>query len=122
MKLEKIAYAILICSVLLITANAIALGRIIDTTVAEVTAAEEEDTEKATKAYTELYENFKRKESYIALTVNHGDLMNIEDAFAEIIGAAKADDKESLMIAKSRLIDALGHLKRLSGINIDSIL
>lgn len=122
MKLEKIAYAILICAVVLISINSIVLGRIIDDVTDAVKDGEESDTDLAQEEYTRIYENFKKKESFIALTVNHGDLMSIEDAFAELIGAAKADDKESLMIAKSRLTDALGHLKRLSGINIDSIL
>ena len=122
MKLKKFAYAVLVCTVVLISINAFALGRIIDSVTAAVTEAEEKDTDAAENEYTEIYENFKKKERYISLTVNHNDLMNIENSFAELIGAARADDQESLVIAKSRLIDALGHLKRLSGINLDSIL
>lgn len=122
MKIEKIAYGILICTVVLISINSILLCRTVEDVTKAVTEGEERDTRIAEKEYTEIYDNFKKKESYIALTVNHGDLTSIEDAFAELIGAAKADDTDSLLIAKSRLIDALGHLKRLSGINIDSIL
>lgn len=72
-------------------------------------------------AVTSLYENFQADERYISLTVNHDDLTNIEEAFAEMIGAAKAKDAEQFTITKSRLEDALAHLGRLSGINPDSI-
>ena len=122
MKLKNIAYTILVSTVTLITVNSLVLGRMIDTVTKTVSDAEVDDTTLAETEYTEIYEDFKKKERYISLTVNHNDLMNIENSFAELIGAAKADDKESLIIAKSRLIDALGHLKRLSGINLDSIL
>ena len=122
MKLEKIAYLILGCTIALILTNACILGRMIDKVTDAVSGGEESDTALALEEYTQIYEDFKKKEGYIALTVNHGDLMSIENAFAEIIGAAKANDRESLIIAKSRLIDALGHLRRLSGINFDSIL
>ena len=122
MKLKNIAYTILVSTVTLITVNSLVLGRMIDTVTKAVSDAEVDDTTLAETEYTEIYEAFKKKERYISLTVNHNDLMNIENSFAELIGAAKADDKESLIIAKSRLIDALGHLKRLSGINLDSIL
>ena len=122
MKLKNIAYTILVSTVTLITVNSLVLGRMIDTVTKAVSDAEVDDTTLAETKYTEIYEDFKKKERYISLTVNHNDLMNIENSFAELIGAAKADDKESLIIAKSRLIDALGHLKRLSGINLDSVL
>ena len=72
-------------------------------------------------AYSLCFENYKRREKYIALTVSHSDLGVIEDSFAEIMGAISANDRESLIIAKSRLTEALSHVKRLSGINIDSI-
>ena len=122
MKLKKVAYTILVCTVALITANSLVLGRMIATVTKSVSEAEEVATATAEKEYTEIYEDFKKKERYISLTVNHNDLMTIENSFAELIGAAKANDTQSLLIAKSRLIDALEHLKRLSGINLDSIL
>ena len=72
--------------------------------------------------YERLYKDFKKKEQYISLTVNHEDLTDVESSFSEIVGAAKANDEEAFLTIKSRLIDALDHLRRLSGINIDSIL
>jgi hypothetical protein len=59
---------------------------------------------------------------FFAITVSHDDLTNIEGCFYEILGAAEANDDDALKIAKSRLIGSLSHLKRLSAINIDSIL
>ncbi len=71
--------------------------------------------------YERLYENFCKWQKFISLTVSHEDLSDIEKDFAEILGAARADDRESLIIAKSRLIMTLTHLRRLSGVNPDSI-
>ena len=71
--------------------------------------------------YYEIFEDYIKRQRFIGLTVSHEDLTNIECEFYEILGAIEAEDEESLIIAKSRLIGALSHLKRLSGINADSI-
>ncbi len=122
MKLVKIAYTIFFTTLILVTLNSVILRSLITDTIRMVEDAEEEDTKKAVGEYSQIYENFKRKETYIAITVNHEDMTNIEDAFSEVVGAAEAGDREGMIIAKNRLTDALRHLKRLSGINIDSIL
>lgn len=122
MKIIKIAYAIFFVTLVLVVTNSLILRSIIEETVCALDGATEENMESAVSEYGYIYKNFKRKETYIAITVNHEDLTNIESSFAEVIGAAKANDRESLIIAKNRLTDALRHLKRLSGINIDSIL
>ena len=75
-----------------------------------------------TGAYYSVAEKFQKHERYISLTVSHDDLTNIEEGFAELIGAANAKDEERLVAVKSRLKDSLEHLGRLSGINLDSIL
>ena len=71
--------------------------------------------------YENVYKNFTKAREYLNFTVPHGDLAKIEDEFCEILGAIEAKDDESLTITKSRLIGSLSHLKRLSGINTDSI-
>ena len=81
----------------------------------------EDNIEKCEKDARELYETFKEKETFISLTVNHEDLTDIENSFAEIIGAAKSGDIDGVITIKSRLISALTHLGRLTGINLDSI-
>ena len=122
MKVVKIAYSILCISLILVVVNSIVLGKVIDSISEMVENADYDDAKEIKKEFEEIYEVFRKKESYIALTVSHDDLTNIEDAFAEVIGAADANDMASVTTAKSRLSDALRHLKRLSGINIDSIL
>jgi hypothetical protein len=81
-----------------------------------------DDTEKLLSVYSEIYDDYRQRQKFLSITVNHEDLTTIETEFEEILGSALADDKENIIIAKSRLIGALEHIRRLSGINIDSIL
>ena len=69
----------------------------------------------------ELFFDFKRREVFLSLTVDHDDLSVIEELFAETVGCLSSGDADGARVAKSRLIDALSHLRRLSGINISSI-
>ena len=71
--------------------------------------------------YSEIHDDFIKKQRFIGLTVSHEDMTNIEEELNEILGAIEAEDRETLIIAKSRLIGSLSHLRRLSGINADSI-
>ena len=77
------------------------------------------DCEKEAKS---IYEKFKKSETYISMTVSHDDLTNIEDSFAELIGYISVGDKDGAEVTKNRLINSLEHLKRLSGINVDSVI
>lgn len=122
MKTVKIAYTILLISLLVVICNSIALKEMITATIEKVNSATIENCQKALLEYEEIYEDFKKKEHFINLTVNHEDLTEVELSFAEIIGAAKANDMDSLITIKSRLQDSLEHLRRLSGINLSSIL
>ena len=79
------------------------------------------DSCQAGDLYEALFEDYRRRERYIALSVSHSDLLGIEDSYAEILGAIEADDLEALIIAKSRIIKALAHIKRLSAVNLDSV-
>ena len=78
--------------------------------------------ENANRMAKELHEEFKANESYIALTVSHEDLTNIEECFAELNGYLAVSDTEGAMIVKYRLISFLGHLRRLVSFNIDTII
>ena len=75
-------------------------------------------TENANKIYTK----YKSEEIFMSLTVSHDDLTNIEDCFVEMIASLDVSDVDGAKIAKSRLINSLEHLRRLSGFNIDSII
>lgn len=66
-------------------------------------------------------EKFMEYERYINITVSHEDLTLIEDLFSQYEAEAK-DESDDAEITKSRLINALTHLRRLSGINIDSVI
>lgn len=121
MKSVRFAYIILFLLCAAVIINSIAVGNIIENLKKEVEAAEENDMFRAENEYEELYKKYKKYEPYVSLTVDHDDLSNLEDGFSEIIGAARADDSAALITAKSRLCDCLSHIKRLSGINIESI-
>lgn len=71
--------------------------------------------------YEEIYADYNRRQFFLGLTVSHSDLSALSGDFAELMGAVKANDEESLIIAKSRLDSSLCYLKRLSSINLDSI-
>lgn len=121
MKTVRVAAVLLVITLLTVIINSWVLKNMIDEITNEVEAAEEENTELAFAEYSEIFEKYKKKSSYISLTVNHEDLTDIENSFAEIIGAARSGDVEGIITIKSRLISALRHLGRLTGINLDSI-
>ncbi len=83
---------------------------------------EESDALLCKSEFERVYESFKRKEKYISITVNHEDLTNIEQSFAEIIGNLSVEDTDGATVIKYRLLDSLEHLRRLSGANLDSII
>ena len=82
----------------------------------------DENIEECEAKMRELYEDFKKRETFISLTVNHEDLTNIEESFSEIIGCLSVGDADGARITKNRLLDSLEHLRRLSGFNIDAII
>lgn len=121
MKAVKIAVILLICSAGFVVANSLALSHIIDDVIfkTENVAQASEDTKEE---YKKIYEELESKLSYISLTVNHEDLTSITEGFAELIGTLEAGDEKTFITVKSRLISSLRHIRRLAGINIDSIL
>lgn len=121
MKIVRLAYALLIVSLLFVATNSFILTNLISETIAEIDDGKDESAELALEKYTRVYENFRDKEKYISLTVNHTDISGVDAAFAEMIGAAEAGDLTSVITIKSRLRDSLDHLIRLCGINFYSI-
>ena len=114
MKSVRIAALILSVTVLAVTANAIAVRWIISEITDDVSRAEAGE-------YAEIFEHFKRVEKYVSLTVDHEDMMNIELAFAELVAMVEEGDEDGVAVTKSRLKYSLEHLRRISGLNIDSI-
>ncbi len=111
------AIALLLIIVSFVTVNTIFLSRIIGDLELKVRGADLTKEE-----FDELYADFVDIRTYLSITVNHEDIATVETEFAEICGALSIKDTESASIAKSRLCGALGHLKRLSGFNIDSVI
>ena len=118
------AVIILIITVGGVTLNTVVLDRMIGEKLvaAEALTISDEAPGASEKAVALAYEDFKRAERYISLTVNHDDLTNIEQLFAELIGHLSVGDTDSARVTKNRLVDALCHLRRLSGFNIDSVI
>lgn len=121
MKEKTIALVVLIFIVGAIAANAVFLDKNISETLNEVnelTLNGENSLENAES----IYAGFKEKETYISITVNHEDLTNIDECFADMIGYLSVGDIDGASVIKYRLIDSLEHLRRSCGLNIDSII
>ena len=114
------AIVILLLLIIAICLNAYALDYNINAIYKSVTEAAA--TPDSKYQFERIFDDFLTREKFICLTVSHSDLSEIESAFAELIGAAEAKDEESVIIAKSRLTNALMHLRRLSIIGIEGIL
>ena len=119
MKITAIGIMVLVLLTLAVIINSLALDYNISAILTKITNAEE--SYSLADEYLSIYEDFMRREKFIAITVSHGDLTEIESCFAELLGAAKAKDDVSLIIAKSRLEKSLLHLKRLCGISPEGI-
>ncbi len=122
MRANKIAVTVLIILAFVIFANSLYIEKITDNFIRDTREIDTSNTENAMAEFEKLFSKFRRAEKIISITVGHDDLTHIEENFADIIGAARAGDEDGLVTTKSRLIDSLGHLRRLSGINLDSII
>ena len=120
MKTVILSYVILALILILVIINSIIVSNSIDIIIKKLKVIP--DSIENANEYETVFEDYMKAQRFFTITVSHDDLTNIESEFYEIIGAVNAEDEESLKIAKSRLIGALTHLKRLSGINADSIL
>ena len=122
MKTKILAVVLLVLTIGGVTVNTIALERIISDYEREVSAlVTEPANEDTAKLARELFESFRDSERFVSITVNHDDLTSIEELFSELIGQLEVGDSESAHVTKNRLKDALRHLRRLSGFNIDAI-
>ncbi len=111
------AFAILVLTLAFVCVNTVILSRTITKLEQDVTAAPLNE-----EAFDKLYGDFTSARVYLSITVDHDDIACVETEFFEIRGALAIGDTDSAAIAKSRLCGALGHLGRLSGFNIDSVI
>lgn len=122
MKVKILAIGLLFLIIGAVGLNTFFLTKQIDRVTAAVDSLQlSGDTNQALKDAKASFEKFKQEERYLSLTVNHNDLTDIEGLFSEMIGYLAVTDTENAKVTKSRLIDALSHLGRLSGVNISSI-
>ena len=118
MKAYRLAYVFLILILLFVIINTCILTAYIESIEEDIRLCTiKTDAEKIE----DIHDKFTKCKDFIGLTVSHDDLTNIEDIFAEFIASKKADDDNGVIVAKSRLENALLHLRRLVGFNVDSI-
>ena len=114
-----------ICIFIITVGFVIANSLLLNNSIGKILSLAEDIDTSAPDAYENvksIYDDFKSREVYIGLTVNHEDMTNIEECFAEMIGQLSVGAGEDAEVTKHRLVDALRHLRRLSGINIDAII
>ena len=122
MKVKILAVALLILIAGAVALNTVFLGKRIEHVAETVHALHFEGSpDEAYEDAKQSFEDFKHEEKYLSLTVNHNDLTDIEGLFSEMIGYLSIEDTDNAKVTKSRLIDALSHLGRLSAINMSSI-
>ena len=122
MKAVRISAAVLVFLLLSVVLNSLYISKLTEKFADRIQETDTEDLETASESLKRAREDFKKAEQFISITVSHDDLTNIEESFADIIGAAEAGMKVDVITIKSRLEDALRHLGRLSSINFDSII
>ena len=122
MKAVRIAGIVLLLLLTSVILNSIYISKITEKFADRIQEIDTDNLETATEILKNIREDFKKAEKFISITVSHDDLTNIEEGFADIIGAAEAGMKVDVITIKSRLEDALRHLGRLSSINFDSII
>jgi hypothetical protein len=119
MKVTVFASIMLIITTAFVFINSAVVTKMADELTDELSSIpESSEYAEEYRAAEELFCSMRR---YLNLTVCHDSLLTVESSFAELIGAAEAQDEESLVITKSRLIGEISHLRRLSGINMNSI-
>jgi len=121
MKQKILSVVLLVVVVAFVTVNTIVITRQIRNMERAVSAIDISD-ENATDEAAEIFKEFRQKEVYISLTVNHEDLTNIEDCFVELVGQLSVGNEDEAKVTKDRLTYSLEHLRRLSTFTIDAII
>lgn len=122
MKAVRISIIVFILLLAAVILNSIYISKVTEKFADKIREIDTENLEAAKDVLKQLHEEFRKEEKFISITVSHDDLTNIEESFADIIGAAEAGMTVDVITIKSRLEDALRHLGRLSSINFDSII
>ena len=102
--------------------NTIALNRTIGELSETVEAFDVSGKDDELEEFKKIYASYKSAERFISITVSHDDLTNIENDLNEILGCIEVGDDDGAKIAKSRLEGSFKHLRRLSSLNLESII
>ena len=121
MRDKILAVTILVAIIICVVANDLMLKHKINETISDVESIDVAKNNTNNEAES-IFNDFMQREKYISLTVSHEDMTWIEECFAELISYISMSDTVEAEAAKSRLLHALKHLRRLSGFNIDSII
>jgi hypothetical protein len=113
-----IIFVIVTCSVLV---NTVVIDRSLFEIICEVDKIDVRQ-DNAKEMLISLYDGFKSKELFLSLSVSHDDITSIKTGFVDAISYLEQDDLPDAEVAKNRLRYFLEHLRRLSGINIDSVI
>ena len=121
MKAKRIAFIIMTATIAFVTINTILLNLCITKFYGLLTKSDLHSPSGENAFYTAA-EYYRSRVSFISLTVDHNDLTDIENDISEIYGYLSVGDTDGAQVAKSRLVGSVEHLRRLSGVNIDSII
>ena len=121
MKVKILSVVLLILLLAAVIINTALLTRRVDQITSEVQSVSMENTTDAMGRIMEIFDNYQRAEGFLSLTVSHNDLADINECFTELMAYLTLGNAEEASVAKSRLMDALLHLKRLSGWNIQAV-
>lgn len=121
MKVKILSVVLLFFLLGAVIANTFFLTRKIEQIISDIQSASTENTNDSMGRITEIFDNYQKAEGFLSLTVSHNDLSDINGCFTELMAYISLGNAEEASVAKSRLIDALLHLKRLSGWNIQAI-
>ena len=117
----KLSYIILFVLLLSVTLNAFYINGFTEKIYTISKASDASDIKGFSHEFQKMMRIYEENEMFVSLTVSHEDLTDIKQLLAEIEGAIAADDKNAVIIAKSRLESALLHLGQLSMLNIESV-
>lgn len=115
-----LSVALLILLVILAIANTVLTNRWIEELVADVESLSIENSSK--DSIERIEKAFDRLDLFLSITLNQNEIDEAKDDLTEFITAIEIEDEAAAKIAKSRLVDALRRLGRLSSVRIDSII
>jgi hypothetical protein len=117
----KFSYFILFALLFAVIINSVYIDKVMND-IYDISERSGEGAEELNESFDKINRIYEKNEIFISLTVSHEDLTELELILAEINGALAVGDADEARIAKSRFENAVLHLARLSGVNIESIL